>query len=173
MTKYYITDFSGFDSLFDFMGSKSLPTLEIFCNQKQDMFLFRGIKEWDDNVRVERYNINFTMEDILTENYFAMRTETMVSELTKSGLKDYLEYVEQLMRERRDHGIEFYYHRKKNIRAMYCKHVNTLGIKNRRRAIRAGAMRRHKLSESEIDVLMDGLNIALAIRMTMSTSTYA
>jgi hypothetical protein len=94
LTKYYITDFSGFDSLFDFMGSKSLPTLEIFCNQKQDMFLFRGIKEWDDNVRVERYNINFTMEDILTENYFAMRTETMVSEPTKFSLKDCLEYVE-------------------------------------------------------------------------------
>jgi len=151
------------DSLFNFMGSKGLTTLEIFYNQKQDRFLLRGMKEWDDNVRFERYNIDFTMEDILTENYFAMGTETLVSELTKSGLKDYLEYVDQLIRERRDHGIEFYYHRKKNIRAMYCKHVNTLGMKNRRQAIRAGAMRRHELSESEIDVIIDGLNIAQAM----------
>ena len=161
------------DSLFDFMGSKGLTTLEIFYNQKHDRFLLRGMREWDDNVRFERYNIDFTMEDILTENYFAMGTETMVSELTKSGLKDYLEYVEQLIRERRDHGIEFYYHGKKNIRAMYCKHVNTLGIKNRRQAIRAGAMRRHELSESEIDFIIDGLNIVQAIVMTKSTSTYA
>jgi hypothetical protein len=39
------------DSLFDFMGSKGLTTLEIFYNQKQDMFLRRGMREWDDNVR--------------------------------------------------------------------------------------------------------------------------
>jgi glutamate dehydrogenase/leucine dehydrogenase len=151
------------DSLFDFMGSKDLTTLEIFYNQKQDRFLLRGMREWDDNVRFDRYNTDFTMEDILVEDYFAMGTDTLVSELAKSGLKDYLEYVEQLIRERRDHGIEFCYHRKKNIRAMYCKHVNTLGIKNGRQAIRAGAMRRHELSESEIDVITDGLNIAQAM----------
>jgi hypothetical protein len=94
--------------------------------------LLRGMREWDDNVRFDRYNIDFTREDILTDNYSATRTETIVSELTKSGLKDYLEYFEQLIRERWDQGIEFYYHRKKNICAMYCKHVNTIGIKNRR-----------------------------------------
>jgi glutamate dehydrogenase/leucine dehydrogenase len=151
------------DSLFHFMGSKGLTTLEIFYNQKQDSFLLRGMKEWDDNARFERYNLDFTVEDILTEDYFAMGTETLVSELTKSGLNDYLEYVEQLIRERRDHGIEFYYHREKNIRAMYCKHVNTLGIRNGRQAIRGGAMRRHELSEPEIDVITDGLNIAQAM----------
>jgi len=141
------------DSLFDFMGSKSLTSMEISYNQKQDRFLLRGMREWDDNVRFDRYNIDFTMEDILTENYFAMRTETMVSEPTEFCLKDYLDYIEQLIRERRDYGIEFYYHLKKNIRAMYCKHVNTLNIKNRRQAIRVGAMRRHELNESEIDVI--------------------
>jgi glutamate dehydrogenase/leucine dehydrogenase len=152
-----------YDSLFDFMGSKGLTTLEVFYNQKEDRFLLRGMKEWDDNARFERYNVDFTMEHILTRKYFAMGTETLVSELTRSGLKDYLEYVEQLIRERRDHGIEFYYHRNKNIRAMYCKHVNTLGIRNGRQAIRAGAMRRHELSEPEIDVIIDGLNIAQAM----------
>jgi len=96
------------DSLFDFMGSKSLTIIEISYNQKQDRSLLRGMREWDDNVRFDRYNIDFTMEDILTENYFAMRTETMVSEPTEFCLKDYLEYVEQLIKERRDHGIEFY-----------------------------------------------------------------
>jgi hypothetical protein len=113
------------------------------------------------------------MEDIPTENYFTVGTQTMFSELTKSGLKDYLEYVEQFIRERRDHGIEFYQHRKKNICAMYCKHVNNLGIKNRRQVIRAGAIRRPELSESEIYVIIDGLNIVQAIIMTKPTSTHA
>jgi hypothetical protein len=63
--------------------------------------------------------------------------------------------------------------RKKNFRAMCCKHVNTLGIKNRRQAILAGAIRRHELSESEINVIIDGLNIVQAFIMTKSTSTYA
>ncbi|MFP3975398.1 MAG: Glu/Leu/Phe/Val dehydrogenase dimerization domain-containing protein [Dehalococcoidia bacterium] len=151
------------DSLFDFMENKGLTTLEIFYNQKQDRFLLRGMREWGDNVRFEKYNTDFTVEDILTEDYFATGTEALVSELTKSGLKDYLEYVEQLIKERQNHGIEFYYHHRNNIRSMYCKHVNTLGIKNGRQAIRAGAMRKHELSEPEIDVIIDGLNIARAM----------
>jgi hypothetical protein len=60
---------------------------------------------------------------------------------------------------------------KKNIRAIYRKHVNTPGLKDGRQAIRASAMRRHELSEPEIDVIIDGLNIAQAIRVIKSTST--
>lgn len=52
---------------------------------------------------------------------------------------------------------------KKNIRAMNCKHVNTLGIKNHRQAIRAGTMHKHELSEPKIDVIIDRLNIAQAM----------
>ncbi len=151
------------DSIFDFMESKGLTTLEIFHNQKEDKFLLRGAKDWDDNICFDRYNTDFTVEDILTDSYFAVGAETLVSDFTSIGLKDYLEYIKQLIWERGDHGIEFYYHRKKNIRAMYCKHVNTLGIRNGRQAIRGGAMRRHELDEPEIDVIIDGLNIARAM----------
>jgi len=151
------------DSVFDLMEKEDLTTLEIFYNHKEDKFLMRGMKEWDDDVRWDRYMADFTGEDILTSDYKAVGTATLLAAFDEMGLADYLKQIEQLIKEGRNHGIEFYYNRKKNIRVMYCKHVNTLGIKNRRQAIRAGAMRRHELSEPEIDVILDGLNIARAM----------
>ena len=151
------------DGVFELMEKEDLTTLEIFYNQRQNKFLMRGMKEWDDDIPWDRYMVDFTPEDILTEDYKAIGTATLVAKFNELGLKDYLEQIKQLIREGRNHGIEFYYNRKKNIRVMYCKHVNTLGIKNRRQAIRAGAMRRHELSEPEIEVILDGLNIARAM----------
>jgi len=151
------------DSVFDIMEKEDLTTLEIFHNRKEDKFILRGMKEWDDNVRWDRYMVDFTPEDILTDDYKAVGTATLLAAFDELGLADYLQQIEQLIREGKHHGIEFYYNSKKNIRAMYCKHVNTLGIRNRRHAIRAGAMRRHELSEPEIDVIVDGLNIARAM----------
>ncbi|MDH5781044.1 MAG: amino acid dehydrogenase [Dehalococcoidia bacterium] len=151
------------DSVFDLMEKEDLTTLEIFYNHKEDKFLMRGMKEWDDDVRWDRYMADFTGEDILTSDYKAVGTATLLAAFDEMGLADYLKQIEQLIKEGRNHGIEFYYNRNKNIRVMYCKHVNTLGIKNRRQAIRVGAMRRHELSEPEIDVILDGLNIARAM----------
>ena len=145
------------------MEKEDLTTLEIFHNRKEDKFILRGMKEWDDSIPWDRYMIDFTAEDILTEDYKAVGTATLLARFNELGLREYLSTIEQLLREGKHHGIEFYYNSKKNIRAMYCKHVNTLGIRNRRHAIRAGAMRRHELSELEIDVIVDGLNIARAM----------
>lgn len=151
------------DGVFELMEREDLTTLEIFYNQRENKFLMRGMKEWDDNVCWDRYMADFTYEDILTDDYKTMGTATLLAAFDELGLADYLQQIEQLIREGRNHGIEFYYNRKKNIRVMYCKHVNTLGIRNRRHAIRAGAMRRRELSEPEIDVIVDGLNIARAM----------
>jgi len=151
------------DGVFELMEKEDLTTLEIFYNQRENKFLMRGMKEWDDNVCWDRYMADFTYEDILTDDYKTIGTATLLAAFDELGLADYLQQIEQLIREGRNHGIEFYYNRKKNIRVMYCKHVNTLGIRNRRHAIRAGAMRRRELSEPEIDVIVDGLNIARAM----------
>jgi glutamate dehydrogenase/leucine dehydrogenase len=151
------------NSVFDFMEKNGLTTLRIFHNRKNDRFLLQGMKEWDDNVRFDKYNADFTVEDILTEDYFALNTERLVSGLVQQGLRGELEHIQQLIREGGHHGIDFYHHRQKNIRAMYCKHVNTPGIRNRRHAMRMGAMRRHELDEPEIEVITDGLNLARAM----------
>jgi len=151
------------DAVFNLMEKEGLTTLEIFYNQRENKFLMKGMKEWDDNVPWDRYMADFTPEDILTGNYKAVGTATLFATFSELGLKDYLEQIKQLLREGKHHGIEFYYHRKRNIRVMYCKHVNTLGIRNRRHAMRSGGIRRHGLDEPELDVLIDGLNLARAM----------
>jgi len=151
------------NSVFSVMEREGLTTLWIFHNKKEGKFLLKGMKEWDNDVRWDRYMVDFTPEDILTGDYRAVGTATLLATFSELGLKDYLEQIEQLLREGRHHGIEFYYNRKKNIRVMYCKHVNTLGIRNRRHAIRCGGIRRHELDELELDILVDGLNLARAM----------
>jgi glutamate dehydrogenase/leucine dehydrogenase len=86
-----------------------------------------------------------------------------MSGLAQEGLRPELEVIRRLLKEGGHHGIDFYYHERRNIRVMHCKHVSTMGIRNRRHAIRVGAMRRHELDEPEIDVITDGLNLARAM----------
>ena len=151
------------NGIFDLMEKEDLTTLEIFYNRKEDKFLMRGMKEWDDDIRWDRYMTDFTYEDILTEDYKAVGTKVLRDAFKKYGLADYLSGIEERLRKGKHHGIEFYYNRTKNIKVMYCKHANTLGIQNRRHAIRNGATRRHELEEPEIDVIVDGINISRAM----------
>ena len=149
--------------IFSVMGNRDLTTLEIFHNRKEGKFLLRGAKEWDDDLQFSRYMTDFTYLDILTTNYRAVGTKTLLADFKELGLEDYLKRIEGLLREGRHEGIEFYYHRKRDIRVAFCKHSVTVGLENRQHAIRAGAMRRHELDEPEIDVLIDGLNLSRAM----------
>lgn len=151
------------DSVFSVLEKEGLTTLEIFYNGREDKFRLRAMKEWDESTKWDRYMIDFTAEDILTDDYMAVDIARLLISFHELGLKDYRQQIEQLLKEGKHHGIEFYYNQKKNIKVMYCKHVNTLGIRNRRQAIRSGGIRRHELDEPEIDVLIDGLNLARAM----------
>jgi len=151
------------DSVFSVLAEQGLTTLEVFYNRQEDKLTLRGVKEWEEGVKWDRYMVDFTPEDILTDDYRAVGTETLARAFAKQGLEDYLRTIEHLLREEGDHGIEFYYNPRPNIRVMYCKGINALGIRNNRHAIRAGGIRRHELNEPEIDVLIDGLNLARAM----------
>ena len=150
-------------SVFTVMEKRGLTTLEIFQNRKEGKFLLRGAKEWDDDLQFSKYMADFTYLDVLTSDYKAVGTETSLADFKELSLEGYLERIEGLLREGRHEGIEFYYHRRKDIRVAFCKHSVTIGIGNRQHAIRAGAMRRHELDEPEIDVLIDGLNLSRAM----------
>jgi glutamate dehydrogenase/leucine dehydrogenase len=151
------------DSVFSVLLEEGLTTLEIFYNREEYKFTLRGVKEWEEHVKWDRYMVDFTAEDILTDDYKAIGTEALIKAFAKQGLEDYLMRIEHLLREEGDHGIEFYYNRRLNIRVMYCKGINALGIRNNQHAIRAGGIRRHELGEPEIDALIDGLNLARAM----------
>jgi len=149
--------------VFTVMEKRGLTTLEIFHNRKEGKFLLKGAKEWDDDLHFSRYMTDFTYVDVLTSDYRAVGTETLLADFRELGLAYYLERIEQLLREGRHEGIEFYYHRRENIRVAFCKHSCTIGLGNRQHAIRTGAMRRHELDEPEIDVITDGLNLSRAM----------
>ncbi len=151
------------ESVFSVMKDKGLTSLEIFNDKRAGNFLLRGAKEWQDSQRWENYMEEFTPEDILTDGYFATGTKELLEDFSKLGLVNYLESIKKLLHEGRHHGIEFYYNRRLDIRVMYCKSVNTLGMGNKRHAIRAGGIRRHEPGEAELDVLIDGLNLARAM----------
>lgn len=151
------------DSVFNVLAEEGLTTLEVFYNRQEDRFMLRGMKEWEETAKWDKYMVDFTHEDILTDDYRSVGTKALRSAFSNLGLEDHLSRIENLLREGKHHGIEFYYNRRLNIRVMYCKSVNTLGIRNQRHAIRAGGIRRHEPDEPEIDVLLDGLNLARAM----------
>ena len=149
--------------IFSLMEKRGITTLEIFRSKMEDRFLMRGMREWDDGLEFRNYANEFTCLDLLTENYKAAGTEDLLSGFREMGIGDYLERIEQLMRDGRHEGIEFFYHCKKDIRVAFCKHSVTLGLGNRQHAIRAGAMRRHDPNEPEIKVITDGINLSRAM----------
>jgi glutamate dehydrogenase/leucine dehydrogenase len=150
-------------SVFTLMEKMGLTTLEIFHNRKEGKLILKGAKEWDDDLQFSRYMTDFTYLDVLTEDYRAFGTKTLALGFKELGLEDYLVQIKQLIGEGRHEGIEFYYHRRRNIRVAFCKHSATIGLQNRKHAIRAGAMRRYGLNEPEVDVLIDGLNLSRAM----------
>lgn len=151
------------EGIFFVMDKMDLTTLEIFQNRMEDRFFMKGIKEWDDDLKFSNYAKKYTYVDLMTEHYKAVGTKDLVDAFRDMGLGDYLERVERLLREGRHEGIEFFYHRRKDIRVAFCKHSVTLGLENRQHVMRAGAMRRHEPDEPEIEVIIDGLNLSRAM----------
>jgi len=151
------------EGIFSVMDKLDLTTAEIFQSRREKRFLLKGMREWDDDLEFRHYGRDFRHVDLLTENFKAIGTEELVESFREMGLRDYLESVEQLLREGRHEGIEFFYHRKKDIRVSFCKHSVTLGLENRQHVMRAGAMRRHEPDEPEMEVLIDGLNLSRAM----------
>jgi len=160
-----------YEGIFSIIEKEGLTGLEIFYNHRDNKLLMKGTKEWDDDLQFSRYASDFTYLDLLTRDYKAVGTENLIAGFNELGLGDYLTRIEELIREGRHEGIEFYYHRKKNIRVAFCKHSVTIGLSNRQHAIRAGAMRRHDLDEPEIDVVIDGLNLSRAMTYKNTTAS--
>ena len=151
------------DSVFNVLAKEGLTTLEVFYNRREDKFILRGMKDWEEGIQWDKYMVDFTQEDILTDDYRSVGTKALAKVFSNLGLEDYLKRIEDLLREGKHHGIEFYHNRRLNIRVMYCKSVNAPAVRNKRHALRAGGIRRHEPDEPEIDVLVDGLNLARAM----------
>ncbi len=66
------------DSVFSVLAQEGLTTMEVFYNREEDKFTLRGVKEWEERVKWGRYMVDFTAEDILTDDYKAIGTEALI-----------------------------------------------------------------------------------------------
>ncbi|MBW1972012.1 MAG: Glu/Leu/Phe/Val dehydrogenase family protein [Deltaproteobacteria bacterium] len=147
-------------SLFTPIIEEGLTTLKINYDYKSDKSYLLALKEWDDDIKWEDYNEKFYMETILTSNLICLDDTKTRKLFEKYGLLDYLNSIIELLRKGKHFGIDCFYFKKKDIRFISNMHNNTLGINNRRHAVRSGGIRRHDLDEDEYEIIIDGLNLA-------------
>ncbi len=141
------------------MKAEGLTTLKIRYDYKSDVFHMEAMKQWDQDLDFSRYNKDFYVESILTDDVVYYNTKQVRELYRKYDLEDYLDEILELIREGKHFGIELYYNDKWDITYMSHQHSRKLGINNKLHATLAGGIRRHDKSEEEKDVIIDGLNL--------------
>ncbi|MFZ5946209.1 MAG: Glu/Leu/Phe/Val dehydrogenase family protein [Bacillota bacterium] len=150
-------------SLFEPLINEGLTTLKIRYDWKTDQAKLYAAKEWEENQNWEGYNRDFDAESVLTNNAVYLNHEQVKKLYIKYNLDGYLDEVIDLIRKGRHIGMDCFYHKGKDIRFMSNMHNSRCGLNNRSQAIRSGGIRRHDMEEAELDVIVDGLNLARAM----------
>jgi glutamate dehydrogenase/leucine dehydrogenase len=141
------------------MKGEGLTTLKIRYDYKTDKFTMEAMKQWEPDLDFSRYNKDFYVESILTDDVKYYNTKEVRELFRKYDLEDYLDEIQALIREGKHFGIEAYYHEGMDILYMSNQHSRKLGINNKLHATLAGGIRRHDKDEEEKDVIIDGLNL--------------
>ncbi len=151
------------ESLFTPLIEEGITTLKIRYDKKADLHYVYLAKQWEDDLRFSNYNKQFFLGSSLTSNDLHFGNKETRDIYAKYGLGSYLEKVFDLLRAGGHFGIDCYYHRGKDIRFMGNIHNVQMGINNRSHAVVSGGIRRHPLHEKELEVIVDGLNLARAM----------
>jgi leucine dehydrogenase len=150
-------------SIFTPLAEAGLTSLKLQYDWRTDEFMLWAAREWAGNLDFSGYNRDFYAESLLTADAVYLNTDQVRALFAEHGLADYLDDVLELIRQGKHFGIEAYFHHAKNIRFMCNQHSRNQGVRNKRHAIMAGGIRRHPLEESEIAVIVDGLNLGRAM----------
>lgn len=141
------------------LKAEGYTTLKIRYDWKKDDFKMEIMKQWEQDLDFSKYNKEFYVESILTDDVIYLNTKQVRDLYKKYDLEDYLDEILDLIRQGRHFGIECYYNDKYNIRFMCHQHSRKLGLNNRLHATLAGGIRRHAVDEDEKEVIIDGLNL--------------
>ena len=141
------------------MKAEGLTTLKIRYDYRTDHFTMEAMKQWEPDLDFSKYNTEFYIESILTDDVVYYNTKQVRELFAKYQLEDYLDEIQTLIRKGRHFGIEAYYHEGYDILYMSNQHSRKLGINNKLHATLAGGIRRHDKNEEEIEVIIDGLNL--------------
>ncbi len=146
-------------SLFTPLKEEGLTTLKIRHDYKDGSFRLFAAKEWEPDLDFSKYNKDFYIDGIFTDNAVYLNTKQVRELYKKYELEDYLDEILDLLKQGKHFGIDGYYHAKYDIRYMMHQHSRKLGIHNKSQAIMAGGIRRHFPEEEEKEVIIDGLNL--------------
>lgn len=146
-------------SLFTPLKEEGLTTLKIRHNFRDGSFKLYAAKDWESDFDFSKYNKEFYLDGIFTEDAKYLNTWQVRELYKKYDLEDYLEEILDLIRKGKHFGIDAYYNQKYDIRFMMHEHSRRLGVLNKSHAIMAGGIRRHFPEEDEKEVIIDGLNL--------------
>ena len=141
------------------MKKEGYTTLKICYDYKTDKFRMEILKQWEPTLDFSRYNKDFYVESILTDDVQYLNTGQVWELYRRYQLEDYLKEILALIRAGRHFGIQLFYHERLKITYMSHQHSRKLGINNKLHATLAGGIRRHSPEEEEKEVIIDGLNL--------------
>ncbi|GEM_PF-159972 len=147
----------------ELMNEEGLTSLSVSHDWRTGRVCWRAGYEWDGSMPWSAYQKTFTFESCLAESPRFYGHEAVLEMFRARGIEPVREKIEELLKAGRHQGIDFYRESSLDITFMNNMHANILGIKNGRHAIRAGGIRRHPLSDPELEVIVDGLNLARAM----------
>lgn len=150
-------------SIFTPLIQEGLTTLQIRYDWRTGQAKLYAAKEWEADTTWRHYNRAFYADSILTNQGRYLNDPEVRHLYAGYGLEEYLGEVLDLLRQGRHFGIDCFYYQKKDIRFISNMHSVIRGINNRSQAIRSGGIRRHDLTDPELEVIVDGLNLARAM----------
>jgi len=93
-------------SIFDVLREEGLTTFKIRHDFKTGRFWMEAMKQWDPDLDFSKYNKEFYVESILSEDVKYYNTKQVRELFAKYDLEDYLDEVLDLIRQGRHFGIE-------------------------------------------------------------------
>lgn len=149
-------------SLYYPLKEEGLTTLKIRYDYRTGKDYMWAAKEWDPDIKWSEFNRTFYLESLLTDDDIRLNDKETRALYEKYGLSDYLEEVLNLLRKGRYFGLDCIYNSQKDWRFTANIHSYVMGMENFEQCIYTGGIRRHEMDEPEIEVIIDGLNLARA-----------
>ncbi len=151
------------DSLFTPLQAEGLTSLKIRYDWRTGQVNLWAAQEWTTDFDFSQYNQSFYAEGIYTSGARYLNTHEVYALFAKHQLTSYLETIIDLICQGKHVGIECYFLAAHNIRFMCNQHSFKLGLNNKSHALMAGGIRRHGFEDSELEVIIDGLNLGRAM----------
>lgn len=147
-------------SVFHVLNAVDLTRLQIRYDWRQDHVLLHAFRGWDTGTDFSRYNHDFTITTLHPRQGLWLSHEATHRAFEDQGALIHLERILHLMRKGRHRLLDCYFHAPRGIRFVNHVHSDRHGLNNGRSSLMMGGIRRHEPGDEELDVFLDGMNLA-------------